>query len=161
MDVPISKELRRFNYLLGETDGVYHDAAVRMGLSDSVMRILYCLCCEGDPCPLRTIVRQSGMSKQTVNSALRKLEGAGAVYLEAAGGRSKNVCLTDAGRELAGRTAAPLMELEDEIFSAWGADEVEQYIRLTQRYLEDFREKSARFQTQKGRGRGKAPGPGG
>ena len=158
-----SKELRRLNYLMGETDAAYHEAALRLGLSDSAMRILYAVCDRGSSfrCSLRDVCRSSGLSKQTVNSALRKLEGAGAVYLEAAGGRSKNVCLTDAGRELAGRTAAPLMELEDEIFSAWGADEVEQYIRLTQRYLEDFREKSARFQTQKGRGRGKASDPGG
>lgn len=161
MEIRISRELERFNHLMGEIDGLYHDAAVALGLSESAMKVLYTICCHGERCPLRAICRQSGMSKQTVNSALRKLEGAGAVYLEAAGGRSKNVCLTDAGRELAGRTAAPLMELEDEIFSAWGADEVEQYIRLTQRYLEDFREKSARFQTQKGRGRGKASGPGG
>ena len=156
-----SKEMRRYNHLLGEIDGVYHEMSLRLGLSDSAMIVLYTICDSGGSCPLRDICRRSGISKQTVNSALRKLEGAGAVYLEAAGGRSKNVCLTDAGRELAGRTAAPLMELEDEIFSAWGADEVEQYIRLTQRYLEDFREKSARFQTQKGRGRGKAPSPGG
>lgn len=161
MEIRISRELERFNHLMGEIDGLYHDAAVALGLSESAMKVLYTICCHGEQCPLRAICRQSGMSKQTVNSALRKLEGAGAVYLEAAGGRSKNVCLTDAGRELAGRTAAPLMELEDEIFSAWGADEVEQYIRLTQRYLEDFREKSARFQAQKGRGRGKASGPGG
>lgn len=161
MEIRISRELERFNHLMGEIDGLYHDAAVALGLSESAMKVLYTICCHGEQCPLRAICRQSGMSKQTVNSALRKLEEAGAVYLEAAGGRSKNVCLTDAGRELAGRTAAPLMELEDEIFSAWGADEVEQYIRLTQRYLEDFREKSARFQRQKGRGRGKASGPGG
>ena len=150
MEIRISRELERFNHLMGEIDGLYHDAAVALGLSESAMKVLYTICCHGERCPLRAICRQSGMSKQTVNSALRKLEGAGAVYLEAAGGRSKNVCLTDAGRELAGRTAAPLMELEDEIFSAWGADEVEQYIRLTQRYLDAFQERLSRFQKQKG-----------
>ena len=91
------------------------------------------------------------MSKQTVNSALRKLEGEGMIYLEPSGPRSKDVCLTPAGRELAGRTAVPLMELEDEIFSAWGVEEVERYLRLTQRYLEDFRRKSKRFYAKKGR----------
>ena len=91
------------------------------------------------------------MSKQTVNSALRKLEGEGMIYLEPSGPRSKDVCLTPAGRELAGRTAVPLMEVEDEIFSAWGAEEVERYLRLTQRYLEDFRQKSKRFYAKKER----------
>ena len=101
MEIRISRELERFNHLMGEIDGLYHDAAVALGLSESAMKVLYTICCHGERCPLRAICRQSGMSKQTVNSALRKLEGAGAVYLEAAGGRSKNVCLTDAGRELA------------------------------------------------------------
>ena len=28
MEVHISKELKRFNHLMGEIDGLYHDAAV-------------------------------------------------------------------------------------------------------------------------------------
>lgn len=142
MDAPISKELRRFNYLLGETDGVYHDAAVRMGLSDSVMRILYCLCCEGDPCPLRTVVRQSGASKQTINSALRRLEGEGAVRLEPGQGRGKNVRLTEKGRALAERTVIPLMRIEDEIYSSWSREDVLKNLELTERFLAALREKT-------------------
>ena len=146
MDVPISKELRRFNYLLGETDGVYHDAAVRMGLSDSVMRILYCLCCEGDPCPLRTIVRQSGASKQTINSALRRLEGEGAVRLEPGQGRGKNVRLTEKGRALAERTVLPLMRIEDEIYSSWSREDVLKNLELTERFLTALREKTRQLE---------------
>lgn len=149
MEVHISKELKRFDHLIGEIDGLYHDAAVALGVPDSVMGVLYTVCAKGERCPLRDICRQSGMSKQTVNSALRKLEGEGMIYLEPSGPRSKDVCLTPAGRELAGRTAVPLMEVEDEIFSAWGAEEVERYLRLTQRYLEDFRQKSKRFYAKK------------
>lgn len=146
MDAPISKELRRFNYLLGETDGVYHDAAVRMGLSDSVMRILYCLCCEGDPCPLRTIVRQSGASKQTINSALRRLEGEGAVRLEPGQGRGKNVRLTEKGRALAERTVLPLMRIEDEIYSSWSREDVLKNLELTERFLAALREKTRQLE---------------
>ncbi len=146
MDVPISKELRRFNYLLGETDGVYHDAAVRMGLSDSVMRILYCLCCEGDPCPLRTVVRQSGASKQTINSALRRLEGEGAVRLEPGQGRGKNVRLTEKGRALAERTVLPLMRIEDEIYSSWSREDVLKNLELTERFLTALREKTRQLE---------------
>lgn len=146
MDAPISKELRRFNYLLGETDGVYHDAAVRMGLSDSVMRILYCLCCEGDPCPLRTVVRQSGASKQTINSALRRLEGEGAVRLEPGQGRGKNVRLTEKGRALAERTVLPLMRIEDEIYSSWSREDVLKNLELTERFLAALREKTRQLE---------------
>lgn len=149
MELYISKELRRFNRLLGELNGLYHEAAVRLGLSDSGMSVLYILCEEGGACPLSELVRQSGTSKQTINSALRKLEGEGMVRLEAAGGRGKTVRLTGEGQALAGRTAARLIRLEDEIFAAWGPEASAEYNQMTQRYLEDFREKSRRFQQEK------------
>lgn len=142
MDVNISKEMRRFNHLLGEINGTYHEAAVKLGLSDSVMAVLYTLCSEGDPCPLQEIVRQSGASKQTINSAIRKLEREGAVRLEAAKGRGKNVCLTPNGRELVRRTVIPVMELEDEIYASWTEEELRGYLELTERFHTALKEKT-------------------
>ena len=86
MNTQASKELRRFNHLLGEINGVYHEVSVKLGLPDSVMTVLYTLCSEGDPCPLQVIVRQSGASKQTINSAIRRLEREEIIGLEAAAG---------------------------------------------------------------------------
>ena len=37
----ISRDMKRFNYLVGETDAAYHEAAQKLGLSDSVMQIFY------------------------------------------------------------------------------------------------------------------------
>ena len=93
-----SKDMKRCNHLLGEIEAVYHEIALKFGLSDSTMIILYTICDEGDKCFLKDICRRSGLSKQTVNSALRKLEKEGIVRLEAAGARSKNVCLTERER---------------------------------------------------------------
>ena len=151
MEYHLSRIMKRYNHLLGEINAVYHEMSLRLGLSDSAMIILYTICDVGNSCPLQDICRRSGLTKQTINSAIRKLEGEGMIYLEPSGPRSKDVCLTQAGRQLAGRTSDPLMEVEDEIFSAWGAEEVERYLRLTQRYLEDFRQKSKRFYAKKER----------
>lgn len=145
MDVHISKELRRINHLLAEMNGAYHEAAVRLGLSDSVMQVLYALCSAGDPCPLQTIVRLSGVSKQTINSAIRKLEREGAVRLEAAEGRGKNVRLTPEGQALARRTVLPLMEIEDEIYASWTGEELAEYLALNERYLAALKEKTKRL----------------
>ena len=41
MREPDSKVMKRFNYLLGEMDAVYHEMALKLGLSDSAMIILY------------------------------------------------------------------------------------------------------------------------
>ena len=43
-----SKALRRFNHLFSETTEAYHDASVRLGLSYSMMQILYTVYDYGD-----------------------------------------------------------------------------------------------------------------
>lgn len=138
-----SKVMRRYNHLLGEIDGMYHEMSLKLGLSDSAMVILYTVCDSGGSCSLREICRSSGLSKQTVNSALRKLEAEGTLYLEAAGARSKNVCLTAAGRQLAEQTAGRILAIENEIFSSWPREDVERYLGAMERFLADLRERAA------------------
>ena len=128
--------LRRFNHLIGEIDALYHEAALRFGLSDSAMRVLYTVCVEGGSCPIAEIIRQCGMSKQTLNSALRRLEEEGTIVLQADSGRRKRVCLTDSGKALSRETVYRLIEIENSIFEAWTQQERDGYISLTQRYLD-------------------------
>lgn len=142
MHTQSSKELHRYNYLSSEIDAAYHELSSALGLADSSMIVLYTICDNGDCCLLQDICRKSGISKQTVNSALRKLEAADIVYLENAGPKSKRVCLTEQGRQLAGQTAARIIEVENRIFSSWEIGDVEKYLELTERYLNDFKERS-------------------
>lgn len=87
MEFYINAQMKRFNLLMSKIDAAYHDAALKLGMSDSVMLVLYTLCsCDGE-CMLGDIT--SGASKQTINSALRKLEAEGMVYLETFEGRKK------------------------------------------------------------------------
>lgn len=133
-------QLRRFNLLISEMNAAYHEAALRLGLSDSAMMILYTVCMEGDSCPLSEITRLSGLSKQTIHSALRGLEAQGMASTRTLDGRRKQVCLTEQGRGLARRTVWRLIGVENAIFESWSAQEQEQYLSLTKRYLEAFRE---------------------
>lgn len=134
-------EMKRFNHLVRETDAAYHEAALRMGMSDSAMQILYILCDSGGDCPLGKICNLSGTSKQTINSSLRKLEEEEIVYLEGMGGKRKRVCLTEKGRGLAERTVVQLIEIENNILDSWSKEELEKYLELTERYLLALREK--------------------
>ena len=136
-----TQEMRRFSYLVGETESLYHALARRLRLSDSAMGLLFVLCDEGGACPLQLALRHSGLSKQTANSALRRLEAEGIVYLEPLG-RGKRVCLTEAGRALAEATVARVMAAENAVLAAWPAEDVAEYLRLTERYLVDLREKT-------------------
>lgn len=136
-----SNMMRRFNHLFNETGAVYHEVSARLGVADSVMQILYTVCDYGSGyrCPLRTIRTQTGMSKQTINSALRRLETEGAVRLAPAGGKNKDVCLTPQGIELAERTASRIIKAENAIFDSWQREDVETYLALTEKYLIDLR----------------------
>lgn len=136
-----SKDMERLNYLLSEIDEVYHDAAVRLGVSDSVMKILYTLCVAGDRCPLCDVARLSGSSRQTIHSAVKKLVEDGIVSLEAKNGRDKLVCLTGAGRALTEATARKVIGIENAIFDGWEEEEREQYLRLLSKYRNDLNEK--------------------
>ena len=145
MKTYISKEMKRYNHLCGEIEAVYHKMSLKMGLSDSAMRILYTICNIGDSCLLQEICSLSGVSKQTVNSAIRKLEQEGMVYLESAGAKNKKVCLTEEGKSLAEHTALRIIKAENSIFDSWQKEEVEMYLNLTERFLQAIREKAKRI----------------
>lgn len=138
----VSAQMKRLNYLTSEIDGVYHKAALKLGLSDSEMMILYAICNEGDSCLLHNICKCSGASRQTINSGLRKLEKSDMVYLEACGGRKKRVCLTEQGKELVQRTVVRVIQAENDILDSWLEEERETYLELTWKYLEAFRNKA-------------------
>ena len=122
------------------TDAVYHQASLRLGIADSTMRILYTILDNGERCLLSDVYKQSGISKQTVNSALRKLESGNMVYLENHKGKAKTVCLTDAGKALVQQTAARLYDAERRALETWTGEEIDQHIALLEKYLDALTE---------------------
>ena len=139
MKEQLLKQLHRINYLLSETDALYHQASQKIGLSDSASMILYTIVDNNGSCLLSDIYKQAGISKQTVNSAIRKLESEHIVYLEKYSGREKKVLLTEAGTDFAGKTIAHLFTAEINAFSSWTEDEVKAYIHFLEKFISSFR----------------------
>ena len=81
---------RKYAYLSAEITSLYHEAAVKIGVSDTVLDILYVLCEQEGQCLQSDIFRLTGISRQTINSAIRKLE-----RLSEAGGRPEYIGLFD------------------------------------------------------------------
>jgi DNA-binding MarR family transcriptional regulator len=131
----------QYSYLTSEIDSAYHTAALKCGVSDSAMRILYTICLHGDHCALSEIVHLSGISKQTINSSLRKLEMENVVYLEHVGKKRKMVYLTSHGKQIAANSALRILEIEKNIFLSWSQADRETYISLLERFLSAFKEK--------------------
>lgn len=108
----------QYTYLAGEINALYHEAAVKMGISDSIQNILYVICERRENrCLQSEISRLTGISRQTINSAIRKLEKDEIVYLEQGKGRNTIVCLTEKGKKFALEKVYPLFEVENKI---WG-----------------------------------------
>lgn len=142
MKTIVSQDMKRFNHLISEIISVYHTASLKLELSDSVMQILYTICDFGESCLLADIIRLTGLTKQTVNSAIRNLEHGGIICLEPVNSKSKKVILTKQGVLLVEKTVVRLMKAENEIFSSWNEYEIIQYLALTERYLSGLKEKT-------------------
>lgn len=133
------ERIRRLNALLSETNGVYHSLAQHLGLSDSTMQVLYTALAEGGSCTVRQVCLLTGTSRQTISSALRKMEQAKLISLQAVDGKQKRILLTEEGRALAERTAGVELKLEAAIFESWADADAEAYLHLSERYLKDLR----------------------
>lgn len=133
------KQAREFTHLSGEINSLYHDMAVKTGVSDSVLNIFYVLSEKEYQCFQSDIFRLTGMSRQTINSAIRRLEKEELVYLEQGVGRNTIVCLTEKGKNFAEKNISPLFEIENRIWNEWTEEEQQQYLTLTKRYCNSLR----------------------
>lgn len=132
-------EAGQYTYLAGEINALYHEAAVKMGISDSVQNILYVICEKEGRCRQSEVSKLTGISRQTINSAIRKLEKDGIVYLEQGKGRNTIICLTDKGETFAAEKIFPLYEIENKIWNEWTSEEQQQYLALTQKYRDGLK----------------------
>ena len=145
MNNSLSQNMKRCNHIQGEIEATYHEAALKFGLADSTQFILYTLCFLGEKCTPSEVVRMTGISKQTINSALRKLEKEGLIRLESATPKTKNIILTDAGIALSQKTVIRLQKAEDEIFASWSEEDVQKYLELNERFSNDLKKKVAQL----------------
>lgn len=121
---------QEFNQIDGQIDRSYHEAAVRMGLSDSAFWILYALVTHAPKLSQTELTAVTGSSKTTINSALKKMEREGLLTLTPGSGRNTCVCLTESGSQLAEKTVCRLVELENRIYESWSPKEQAMLIRL-------------------------------
>lgn len=129
----------RVNSLTADMNSLYHRAALKLGLADSVSAVLYQLYERNGSCPLREIRRATGLSKQTIHSAVRTLEQEGTVRLEQSGGRTKTARLTEQGLRYAEDTVGRLFRAECRVFDGWSGEDLDRYLRLMEQYNLDLR----------------------
>lgn len=134
MDRNAYQMLIAFNRETKKLDDVYRSAAKSCGISECAFWILYTLRVEEKPFTQAEICEFLIEPKQTVNSALKKLEAEGYLTLSAgADQRSKRVCLTEKGERFVKAHVDRVPEAEAAALGAMTAAERDALIRLTGR----------------------------
>lgn len=129
-------ELRRLNR---EIRSLYQKTAEQAGLAESEFEILRTVWELGGGCSQSDICRYIFLKKQTVNSAVRKLEQDCLLKPNEREGRAIPLSLTAKGRHLAESIVAPIITMENEVFMRFSSIERANLLRLTQKYISCLR----------------------
>lgn len=99
-DKELLEKRAEYNRLFKEQDYFYFQAASRANLSEASFWILYSICDSDTAWTQSDLCREWCYSKQTINSAVKKLEKMNFVELrmESGSGNRKEIVLTDQGR---------------------------------------------------------------
>ncbi|NDR54530.1 MarR family transcriptional regulator [Actinomyces sp. 565] len=103
---------RAVNATIKRIEDAYHRAAQAAGLSDAAFDILYALHMTGEGCSQSRLCELCFTRKQTVNSAIKRLQHDGTVRLEPGPGRATLVYLTEQGHEVIAVRILPIINAE-------------------------------------------------
>lgn len=134
MPSDIQELQRAFDMNVKAIDEAYDRTAKRSHLSPSSFDILYTLFAYGDGCTQKELCERCYDGKQTVNSAVHKMQRDGLLQISAGTGRNTHVHLTDAGRAYAARAIAPVLEAEHAVLESFDEDERELLSRVIDVY---------------------------
>lgn len=135
------KYLTQINKIYKETNELYHIAAKKLGLSDCAFWVLYFLQAAESNLTQSALCSQLYEPKQTVHSALKKLEREGYICFQQGNDRrTKYICLTESGTRLAESTIDQVIEAEIAAFCQMDDREKETFIALFTKYTELLKE---------------------
>ena len=127
--------LAAYNGIIKENDELYRDAAKALGLPDCAFWILYSLRAEEGPLTQGGLCHILYQPKQTVNSALKKLEHDGYLCLtEGQDRRSKQIRLTPEGERLAAQTVDRVIALELRALCGMAPEDQADFLRLFRQF---------------------------
>ena len=130
-ELTFSRFIREFNEADKEMNIIYHRLARHYRLSDSVFWVLYLLGEARGPMTQTKLCSALFLSKQTVNSALKKLESRGYLRMESM-----------SGDRLLRLAVEPTLSMEERAFLRLTPEERRTFLDLSHRYLNAIREEA-------------------
>ena len=136
-----SKRMLEFNEVMKENNDLYSNLAKKFKMSDCMLWILYILREENKVLTQSDICNMMCIPKQTVNSSLKKMEAEGYIeLLNINDKRSKQVCLTEKGVDLANNTVDIIISKENNALSKMDKEEQALFINLFKKYKDLLKE---------------------
>ena len=105
--------------------------------------IFYAIIALGDGCCQKDICDYAFTSKQTIHSAIHRLEKEGFLYLKSAKGREMQIFLTPKGISFSEEKIVPVIDMENQVCSGMNANELDTLLLLTEQYLCQLRAQAA------------------
>lgn len=136
----MGKRLFEYNSIVKEYEDIYRQIARQFGFSECTFWILYSLREDNSHLTQRELCYALSQPKQTINSALKKLEADG--YLELCSRedrRSKEIRLTKKGESLATETVDKVIALENRTFDTFTEEEQEEFLHLFRKYTDNLK----------------------
>ncbi|MCD8009634.1 MAG: winged helix-turn-helix transcriptional regulator [Lachnospiraceae bacterium] len=135
--------ISEYNQISKECDMIYHSAALRLGISDCAFWIFYTLSDTERQYTQSEICDSSFMSRQTVNSALKKLEKDGYLTLSRSQEKAgKTISLTEKGVNFFDRYIRPVLRAEENACGMFTEEEKEWFLKtyrlLTERLSQEI-----------------------
>ena len=142
MKAELSEQLALLNQNDKQMDDLYHHYALRLGISDTVLWILYITYTQGDGLTQKEICDLWAYSKQTINTALKHLEAEGILALTPVEGhrKSKRIVFTERGRQYARETIEPLVRAEMTSLKKMSEEERELLVNLSLKWTALFQQ---------------------
>ena len=126
----------QYMHLYKEMDASYYALSCAQQLVPSEMDIYYAITVLGDGCRQRDICALALSRKQTINSALKKMEKQGLLRLE-------HIYLTASGRRNADESVKPIYDAEQAAFAEMAEAEREQLVALTGKFIHLLQKQTA------------------
>lgn len=136
----VSKRLAEYNSIIKEHEDLYRQLAKRFGMSECSFWILYSLRETTTSITQSELCYALSQPKQTINSALKKMQDYGFIELLINQDRRKKyIRLTDKGALLAQETVDKVILLENQTFDTFTEEEQSLFLQLLHKYTDNLK----------------------
>lgn len=140
---------QEFNQLLKRMDNVYEELGKNSGISNTAFWILYTVRKEKETYKQKDLCDMWSYSKQTINSALKKLEEQNIIKLIMTEGnkKDKKIILTEKGEKIVKEFIDPVNEIEKRALES--IEKKNEFLSSFRKYIEKMENETKKLQIRR------------